>query len=159
MAVRWFHALRFAVNLINLSTFVGLLAALAGRAKLSWGPRGLIIASEYGLKVPPAAAFTVGNVITTKRTRERFVADERLVLHEERHSWQWTACIGLPMLPLYFIACGWSWLRTRDFASRNVFERLAGLADGGYPEAMPRPLLAGLRKNGQARSRTSKPAD
>jgi hypothetical protein len=37
------------------------------------------------------------------------------------------------MLPLYGIASAWSWLRTRDYFSRNVFERLAGLDDGGYP--------------------------
>jgi hypothetical protein len=41
------------------------------------------------------------------------------------------------MLPLYFLAAGWSWLRCRDFAWHNAFERLAGLADGGYVD--PRP--------------------
>jgi hypothetical protein len=39
------------------------------------------------------------------------------------------------MLPLYAVAAGWSWLRSGDAASRNPFERLAGLADGGYRDA------------------------
>jgi hypothetical protein len=30
------------------------------------------------------------------------------------------------------VAAGVSWLLARDFASYNPFERLAGLADGGY---------------------------
>jgi hypothetical protein len=36
------------------------------------------------------------------------------------------------MLPLYFAAAGWSWLRCRDFYWHNVFERRAGLEAGGY---------------------------
>jgi hypothetical protein len=36
------------------------------------------------------------------------------------------------MLPLYGVAAAWSWLRSRDYATSNVFERLAGLEDGGY---------------------------
>jgi hypothetical protein len=35
------------------------------------------------------------------------------------------------------LAAAWSWVRTGDPASRNLFERAAGLADGGYRE---RPL-------------------
>jgi hypothetical protein len=46
---------------------------------------------------------------------------------------------------LYLAAAGWSWLRTGDFASRNVFERRAGLADGGYRE---RPVRLPRARNG-----------
>ena len=46
------------------------------------------------------------------------------------------------MLPLYFIAAGLSWALTGDFGSRNVFERRAGLADGGYHDRPLRPALA-----------------
>jgi len=46
------------------------------------------------------------------------------------------------MLPLYFLAAGFSWGLTGDFGARNLFERQAGLADGGYSDKPLRPLLA-----------------
>ena len=48
------------------------------------------------------------------------------------------AC-GLPFLPLYFIAAGWSQLRTGNPGSANIFERLAGLEAGGYVDMRHRP--------------------
>jgi hypothetical protein len=42
------------------------------------------------------------------------------------------------MLPLYLLAAGWSWLRGGDHGTHNVFERAAGLADGGYPTVSAR---------------------
>jgi hypothetical protein len=47
------------------------------------------------------------------------------------------------MLPLYFAAAAVSWLLAGDFGAWNVFERRAGLADGGYAD---RPLRPGLRQ-------------
>ena len=50
--------------------------------------------------------------------------------------------VGYPILDLeyfftdlgrYLVAAGWSYLRGGDFGVHNPFERLAGLADGGYP--------------------------
>jgi len=38
------------------------------------------------------------------------------------------------MIPLYLAAAGVSWALTGDFGARNVFERRAGLADGGYSD-------------------------
>ena len=58
----------------------------------------------------------------------------RLLVHEERHSTQYAYCLGVAMVLLYVLASAWSLLRTGDPASRNIFERLAGLADGGYTE-------------------------
>ena len=46
------------------------------------------------------------------------------------------------MLPLYFTAAGVSWLMSGDFGAWNVFERGAGLADGGYAD---RPLRGPFR--------------
>jgi hypothetical protein len=46
------------------------------------------------------------------------------------------------MLPLYFAAAAVSWVLTGDFGSRNVFERRAGLADGGYADRPLRPAVA-----------------
>jgi hypothetical protein len=49
------------------------------------------------------------------------------------------------MLPLYFAAAAASWALTGDFGSRNVFERRAGLADGGYADRPLRPAIARFR--------------
>jgi hypothetical protein len=37
-------------------------------------------------------------------------------------------------LPFYVNTMGWSWVRTGDHWSRNVFEQRAGLVRGGYVE-------------------------
>ena len=65
-----------------------------------------------------------------------------LLEHEARHATQFAWCAGLVMLPLYFTAAGVSWVLTGDFGSRNIFERRAGLADGGYTDRPLRPALA-----------------
>jgi hypothetical protein len=65
-----------------------------------------------------------------------------LLGHEARHASQFACCAGLPMIPAYFAAAAWSWALTADFGARNVFERRAGLADGGYLERPVRPALA-----------------
>ena len=129
--------LRAVANVINFSTLAGLAIARAGGARLSRGPRRLWYAERYALPFPVAGAFTVGNVIITPRS----IADigERAVTHEERHSWQYMVC-GTLFMPLYVAAMGWSWIRTGDRAARNIFERAAGLADGGYVDVPVRPL-------------------
>jgi hypothetical protein len=48
------------------------------------------------------------------------------------------------MIPLYLAAAGVSWALTGDFGARNVFERRAGLADGGYTDKPLRPRLRAL---------------
>jgi hypothetical protein len=148
MAMSGWQGLKLVVNTINLSTPTGVLVGVIGRARFSRGPRGLVYATGYRLKFPVASAFTIGNLILTKHDRAYF--DERPVLikHEERHSWQYFCLIGLPMLPLYVLAAGWSFLRTGCPASRNIFERLANLDDGNYTEYPIRPLrtaFSGLR--------------
>lgn len=127
------QGVRRAGNLLNLSTPVGLLIARLGRAELRQGPRGLLLADGYRFGFPIAAAFTVGNVvITARRWPELLSTSPNLLRHEERHSWQYLLCLGLPFFGLYAAAMGWSWLRTGDPARDNIFERAAGLADGGY---------------------------
>lgn len=143
-------AVRSAANWLNLSTPCGLLLARAARCRVVDGGRGLHFALGYRPRLPVAGAFTVGNVVLF---RPRFDEPDRfpgLVSHEERHSTQYVFCLGLPFLPLYFAAAGYSWLRTGDPASRNVFERHAGLAAGGYTERPVRPVAAilhGLRRS------------
>ena len=80
-----------------------------------------------------ASAFTIGSAVITARTFGTLLAaNPSLLDHEERHADQWLACLGLPFLPAYLVAMGWSWIRTRDRAAANVFEVRAGLAAGGY---------------------------
>ena len=133
------------VNGLNGSTLLGLAVARVGRARLGRGPRGLVVATGYRLPLPVASAFTLGNVVTSKHDRDWLDARPALVRHEERHTWQYVACLGLPMLPLYFLAAGWSLLVGGDPAVHNAFERLAGLEDGGYPTVSAR-----ARRRGQA---------
>jgi hypothetical protein len=126
-------------NFVNLSTVAGFVVARVGRARVSRGPRGLFFANGYRLGFPVAGAFTIGNLVLSKHEVSYF-GDDRLVKHEERHSWQYFCLLGLPMLPLYVLGAGWSLLRTGCPASRNPFERLASLKDGNYDEKPIRPL-------------------
>ena len=130
-------------NRVNLSTPLGLAVARLGRAEVSPGPRGLLLADGYRLPFPVAGAFTVGDVLITAGRWERHRAG--LLEHEERHSWQWFWCAGLPFLPVYGACLVWSVLRTGDRAAANVFERRAGLALGGYREVPVRPLVPAVR--------------
>jgi hypothetical protein len=132
--------LRQAVNLANFSTLAGLGAAVAGRARIALSVDGLVIAAGYRLPVPPAPAFCLGNVILTRD--DDIVVGAPVFRHEARHATQYAWCGGVAMVPLYLVAAGLSWGLTGDFGAWNVFERLAGLADGGYTE---KPLRAGFR--------------
>src|SRR5215210_2720615 len=125
---------RQIVNVLNLSTLLGLLLASAGRARIQRGQDGLLLAKGYRLGIPAAPAFTIGNVVLLRLSDEQLARRPRLLAHEARHATQYAVCIGPVMVVLYLAAAGWSWLLCRDFAWRNVFERLAGLADGGYVE-------------------------
>ena len=136
------HRVRAAANLANGSTLTGLGLALAGRARLSRAPNGLLTGTGYRLPVPPAPAFTLGNVILTRR--DLLPAKSALFRHEARHATQYAWCGGLLMLPAYFAAAGASWVVCGDFGAWNVFERKAGLAEGGYPAWPPRPVFARL---------------
>jgi hypothetical protein len=133
------HRVRLAVNLANGATLAGVGVALAGRARIARAADGLLTGTGYRLPVPPAPAFTMGNVIITRR--DELVAGSSLFRHEARHATQYAWCGGLLMLPLYFTAAGVSWLVCGDFGAWNVFERGAGLADGGYADRPLRPLL------------------
>jgi hypothetical protein len=133
------HWVKVVGNFLNLSTVAGLLVGVIGRARFSRGPRGLFFANGYKVGFPVAGAFTVGNVVLSKHERTYF-EDEALVRHEERHSWQYFCLIGLPLLPLYGVGVVVSWFLTGDPASRNPFERLANLKDGGYVERPIQPF-------------------
>ncbi len=136
------YRVRLVVNLVNGSTLAGLLAAAAGRARLARAGDGLLVGERYRLPLPPAPAFCLGNVILTRWDRDAFLRADAMLAHEACHATQFAWCGGLVMLPLYFASAGVSWLLTGDFAARNVFERRAGLADGGYSDRPLRPAAA-----------------
>jgi hypothetical protein len=124
-----------AVNWLNLTTPTGLLVARAcGCRPQRRGPYWEAIG--YRRSFPVAGAFTIGSVVISRHRLPPAVWH-----HEVGHIRQYAWC-GPMFLPLYGLAAGWSWLRTGDWWSRNVFERRAGLAAGGYVE---RPLRAWRR--------------
>jgi hypothetical protein len=135
------YRLRLAANVVNGSTLTGIVVAGIGRARLHPAGDGLLVGSGYRLPVPPAAAFCLGNVLVTRLDHDAFTGRTRLFAHEARHATQYACCAGLAMLPLYGMAAAVSWALTGDFGSRNVFERRAGLADGGYTDKDLRPFL------------------
>ncbi len=122
---------------MNLSTPLGLLVGLAGRSRFRRGPDGLVLATDFRIRVR-APAVTIGNVVLLRLDDEALAQRPRLLVHEARHASQYACCVGPVMMPLYLVAAAWSWLRCRDAASYNVFEVRAGLADGGYSHVRDR---------------------
>lgn len=143
------HGVRLLVNVVNTSTLLGLLIGVLGGTRFTAGPDGLILGYRYRLPVPPAPAFTVGNVVMHRDGPAVHDRRPTLLAHESRHATQYAYCIGPVMLPLYLVAAAWSWVRAGDTWSRNVFETRAGLPDGGYTE---RPLRSVFRRGDDKRS-------
>lgn len=141
------HRLRSAANWVNLSTPAGMLLAGVGAGRPRRARNGMWLVHDYRLPVPPAPAFCLGSVVFLRAGLPRAGRDpvgsvpRHLLDHEERHVTQYAWCGGALMPALYAAAACWSWVRTGDFASRNIFERRAGLADGGYRERPIQPLV------------------
>ena len=128
------YRLRQWVNALNLSTPLGMLIVKIRGGQLTSGPDGLVIARNVNRRFGFAGGVTIGNVVIVP---EHIALTQELFEHEAAHATQWAACIVL-FLPLYWLACLWSWIRTGDYYSRNVFERRANLVKGGYVERPPR---------------------
>ena len=124
------YRLRQWVNALNLSTLAGMLVVKIRGGSLTSGPDGLVIARNVRRRFGFAGGVTIGNVIIVP---EHIALTEELFEHEAAHASQWAACVAF-FLPLYWIACLWSWIRTGDYYSRNTFERRANLVKGGYLE-------------------------
>ena len=131
--------LRAWINLANGSTLAGLGLAALGGARVTRGADRLLVGTGYRLPVPPAPAFCLGNVILTRL--QGLDPSSALFRHEARHATQYACCGGVVMVPLYLAAAAMSWTLTGDTGCRNVFERRAGLADGGYTDKPLRPML------------------
>jgi hypothetical protein len=144
---RWPVA-RTVLTAVNGTTGVGLLLAAVAGARVRRGRNGVLIAEGYRRKIPPATCFTVGSVILTRNTAEWLLADEHanLLAHESRHAGQY-ALFGPLFWPAYWLACGYSYVLTGSYGTRNAFERHAGLAAGGYDEKPLRPWLARLTRS------------
>src|SRR5690348_6952202 len=138
--------LRAWVNLVNGSTLAGLGVAALGGARVARSADRLFVGTGYRLPVPPAPTFCLGNVIVTRL--DGLDPATALFRHEARHATQYACCGGVVMVPLYLIAAAVSWALTGDTGCRNVFERQAGLADGGYTD---KPLRAALRRRSGSR--------
>ncbi|WP_285775303.1 hypothetical protein [Microtetraspora sp. NBRC 13810] len=131
---RW-QRFRQVVNFVNLSTPLGLLVAVLGRARLTPGPDGLVFAYGYRIPFPVARAFTLGNVVLTKYDAD-FLGGV-LLRHESRHATQYACCLGVLMLPLYVLAVVLSVAICGHHGSWNLFEWLADLDEGGYERRSP----------------------
>ena len=123
------------LNTVHLTSAAGHLIARAagctlGRREQFWEAVG------YSWPLPKASAFTVGCVVISRHRLPAAVWE-----HEKSHMRQY-ALLGPAFLPAYALAAGWSWLRTGDWWSRNLFERRAGLVAGGYLES---PVTRGPR--------------
>lgn len=134
--------LRQAVNLINLSTPLGLVlaavGAVAGGARIHRGPDGLWLVARYRPRFPggSARAVTIGNVVLLRMELDQVSTVPGLLAHEGRHATQYAFWLGPTLfLPAYLLACAWSWYHTGNPALRNGFEVHAGLIDGGYVRA------------------------
>ncbi len=136
---------RTVVNWLNGSTLLGLLLARLGGATPVRRGRGTWVAGGYRWNFPRAGAFTLGSVILSTREVDDLVGRERLLEHEDRHCTQYAWCFGPLMLVPYVLGVATSWVLAGDHSSYNPFERLAGLADGGYPEPTRRTGLRGRR--------------
>lgn len=130
--------MRAVLNVVNLSTPLGLLLARVGGARPERGPRDTWLAPGWRPRFPDARAFTVGSVVLTRHDAVWLRSRPALLRHEDVHVTQYAWLLGLPLLPLYLLAAGVSWVVAADHSSWNPFERLAGLQDGGYPEARVR---------------------
>lgn len=127
------------VNALNLTTPAGWLLARGAGCKPQhrgdyWEAPG------YVKRFPLAGAFTIGCVVISREP-----LPESVWQHEISHMRQY-AVLGLVFLPAYAAAATWSWLRTGDWWSRNVFERRAGLLAGGYREQPVRSLRRSGRR-------------
>lgn len=158
----WKSVARATLTAVNGTTLAGLLIAVGTGAKLRRGPGGILIAEGYRAPLPKQTCFTVGSVVLTRRTADWLLHEQHveLLAHEARHAAQY-AVLGPLFWPAYWLACGYSYAMTGSYGGRNVFERHAGLAAGGYREDVPlRPWvnrMAARRVRGSAATGSSRP--
>jgi hypothetical protein len=131
---------------VNGTTALGLVLSGAARTSLRRTPGGVLVAAGYRWRVPRQECFTLGCVIFTRQEADWLLDAGRreLLGHETRHVGQY-AILGPLFLPAYAVASAWSWLVAGEYGCRNVFERHAGLAAGGYDDLPLRPWVTRIR--------------
>jgi hypothetical protein len=138
---RLWPVVRAGLTWVNGTSVVAVVIAAVARARLRRGPGGVLIATGYRLPLPRQRCFTIGCVIFTRGDSTTLLGPDCAALlgHETRHVAQY-AVLGPLFWPAYWLASGYSWTTTGGYGSHNVFEQLAGLADGGYPELPAGPV-------------------
>lgn len=139
--------LRTLANVVNLSTPLGLVVAVAGRSRLR--RRGhLIVADRARLPIRNAGAVTIGCVVVVpRRSVENWEAVNPGVMeHEDGHAWQYAYCLGLPFLPLYGLATGWV-----DDPDGRPGQRQPLRGPGGPAQGWVPPQLDDARRRGAPR--------
>ena len=129
--VRAAYRARQVVNALNLSTLLGLALATGERRRLSAAPTGWC--SPRGVRVGSArapSAFTVGNVVLLAHRGP----DARACCAHEAQARHAVGVLRAAVPAAVLARGGLVVPRTGDHFSRNVFERRAGLLDGGYVE-------------------------
>jgi hypothetical protein len=139
-AMRVWPVVRSTLTWINGTSLAAVVLSVVTRTPLVRGPGGVLVAAGYRLRVPRQSCFTVGTVVFTRRTADWLLHPDRAALlgHETRHVAQY-AVLGPIFWLAYALASGWSYLVTGSYGCRNVFERHAGLAAGGYRQVPLRP--------------------
>lgn len=118
--------LRFVCNLPATALAAGL-ARLAGTRPTMGNDLFICCTGVPRWLNGPRGGMTVGNVFLTSRTE----IEPGLRRHEVRHADQWAVLGPLAFPVLYGLAEAAARLRGKG-PEGNVFERLAGLGEGGY---------------------------
>lgn len=110
------------VTLVASMTYVAV--ARLGGARVAWSRDvRMVVCTDAPRWWHGRGGTTIGCVYVTSHGLVR----DAMLRHEARHRDQWA--IGGPVFALCYGVEAW---RTRRDVTRNVFERAAGLADGGY---------------------------
>jgi hypothetical protein len=96
-----------------------------------WNPHLTVLCYGGAISGASDRTFVTGSTINTTLSKVDFAAanNGNLLRHETRHTRQWAIFGGGLGFPIFY---GLESLRTGSDECRNVFERWAGLAEGGY---------------------------
>ncbi|MDQ1702490.1 MAG: hypothetical protein QOF57_1742 [Frankiaceae bacterium] len=121
----WFYTAMVALDPVTLvASVVYAAAAAATGGRLSWDPaRAMVVCTKASPRLHGGGGTTVGCVYLTSAAD----VSEPVRWHESRHRDQWG--VAGPLFAALYLA---EVLRTKKDFTRNVWERWAGLEDGGY---------------------------
>ena len=128
----WVMTALVVVDPLTLLLSLGYAAvARASGGHITWdSAHGMVVCSGASPRLHGGGGTTVGCVYVTSSPD----VSTQIRCHESRHRDQW-AIAG----PLFALLYGAEILRTKTDFTRNVWERWAGLEDGGYLPATTEP--------------------